>query len=34
MRSIHWGSVALGVLAAWFLLPMLQQLVAKGKSKS
>ena len=33
MKNIHWGSVALGVLAAWFLVPMLQQLLAKAKTK-
>lgn len=32
MKSIHWGSVLLGVAIAWFGLPLIQSLLAKAKS--
>lgn len=31
MKSIHWGSVLLGVAIAWFGLPLIQGLLAKAK---
>jgi hypothetical protein len=34
MSKLHWGSVAIGAILVWFVLPMFQQLVAKGKTKS
>lgn len=32
MKSIHWGSVLIGALIAWFGLPLVQSLLAKVKS--
>lgn len=32
LKSIHWGSLLLGIAIAWFGLPLLQTMLSKVKS--